>query len=376
MGWFPEQAGGLNRFYYDCTRYMPQFGVEIHGLVAGSANIMHGSSSQIEAFAPLNSPLLQRWRGVRQAAHRVLIGKEYPIVVSHFALYTFPVLDQLGGRPLVIHFHGPWALEGRVEGGKTIANWFKWMLEQTVYRRAVSFIVLSEAFRNILHQEYWVPLERIHVVPGGIDLERFDTTLLRHQARAKLGWSQDRPIIIAVRRLAHRMGLENLIAAIDKVRKRYPDVLLLIAGKGVYSSTLEQAISELELTNQVSLLGFVPEDQLCRVYRAADFSVIPTVALEGFGLSVIESLAAGTPVLGTPVGGIPEILRPLSEDLVLNGSTTEQLAQGILEALSGQRKLPGSQECKAYVQEHYAWPVVARQIKYIYQSALDRKTPL
>jgi glycosyltransferase involved in cell wall biosynthesis len=375
MGWFPEQAGGLNRFYYDCTRYMPQVGVEIRGLVAGSVSILHGSSSQIEAFAPLNSSLTQRWRGARQAVHRVLTDEEYPLVVSHFALYTFPVLDQLGGRPLVMHFHGPWALEGRVEGGKTIANWFKGALEQTVYRRAGSFIVLSEAFRNILYQEYGVPLERIYVIPGGVDAERFDTTLFCNQARAKLGWPQDRPIILAVRRLAHRMGLENLIAAVDKVRKRYPDVLLLIAGKGVLRSTLQVQIEELELSEHVRLLGFVSDQQLGLAYRAADFSVVPTVALEGFGLIVVESLAAGTPVLGTPVGGIPEILRPFSEDLVLEGSTADQLAQGILEALSGQRKLPSSQECEAYVRAHYTWPVIARRIKSIYQSALDGKTP-
>jgi glycosyltransferase involved in cell wall biosynthesis len=374
MGWFPEQAGGLNRFYYDCMRYMPQVGVEIHGLVAGSVGILQGSNSQIEAFAPLNSPLLQRWHGVRQVANRLLTDEEYPLVVSHFALYTFPLLDRLGERPLVMHFHGPWALEGRVEVGKTIANWFKWALEQRVYRRAVSFIVLSEAFRNILHQKYGVPWERIHVIPAGVDAERFDTTLLCSEARANLGWPQDRRIILTVRRLVHRMGLENLIAAADKVRKGYPDVLLLIAGKGVLSSTLQAQIEELELTEHVRLLGFVSDQQLSLAYRAADFSIVPTVALEGFGLIVVESLAAGTPVLGTPVGGIPEILRPFSEELVLEGSTTDQLAQGILEAFSGVRKLPSSKDCEAYVRAHYAWPVIARQIKSIYQSALDEKT--
>jgi glycosyltransferase involved in cell wall biosynthesis len=85
-------------------------------------------------------------------------------------------------------------------------------------------------------------------------------------------------------------------------------------------------------------------------------------------------LAAGTPVFGTPVGGIPEILQPLSENLVFGGTSAEQLAQGIIEALSGQRKLPNHEVCKAYVQEHYAWPVIAQQIKAVYQCALDDKT--
>lgn len=370
MGWFPEQAGGLNRVYYDCTRYLPQVGVQIQGLVVGSAEVSQTSGGQIHAFAPSNFPLWQRWHRVRQAVHRILAEDEYPLVVSHFALYTFPVLDCLGHQPLVMHFHGPWALESVVEGSSALATWLKKNLEQATYCRAAYFIVLSEAFRKILHQEYQVPLEQIHVIPGGVDTNRFDTTLTRTDARLKLGWSQNRLIILAVRRLARRMGLENLIVAADEVRRHYPEVLFLIAGKGPLGSDLQVQIEELRLTEHVQLIGYVPEQQLGLAYRAASLSVVPTLALEGFGLTVVESLAAGTPVLGTPVGGIPEILRPFSEDLLLEGSTAKQLAQGILDSLSGQRQLPTSQACEAYIQENYAWPVTARRIKSVYQTAL------
>lgn len=373
LNWFPEQPGGLDRVYYHCARYLPQVGVEIRGLVAGSANVAGDSNGQVQAFAPRESSLWLRWYKVRQAVHQLLLEEEFHLVVSHFALYTFPVLDQLGGRPVVMHFQGPWALESRLEGASAVAAWSKWMLEWTVYQQITSFIVLSEAFRNILHREYRVPLERIHVVPPGVDVEGFDTTITRHEARVKLGWSQDRPIILTVRRLVRRMGLENLVAAMEQVRNYHPDALLLIAGKGSLGPTLQAQIEELGLNEHVHLLGFVPDQHLGLAYRAADFSVMPTIALEGFGLTIIESLANGTPVLGTPVDSIPEILRPFSEDLVLEGSSTQHLAQGILEVLSGQRQLPDSQKCETYVRQNYAWPVIARRIKSVYQTALDSK---
>ena len=258
-----------------------------------------------------------------------------------------------------------------MEKPKPVAIWIKKQIEKAVYRRSSQFIVLSQTFRDILHQEYRVPLEKIQIIPGGVDIDRFNINLSPTQARQQLNWHPDRPTIFCIRRLAKRMGLENLITAMIQVRDRYPDILLYIAGKGSLAETLQTQIEELELTENVKLLGYVPDEQLPLCYRAANFSVVPTVALEGFGLIVVESLAAGTPVLGTPIGGIPEILRPFSEDLVFEGYQPEQLARGIIETLSGDRILPNSQACLNYVQENYNWHKIAQQIKLVYQSALN-----
>ncbi|MBW4520323.1 MAG: glycosyltransferase family 4 protein [Scytolyngbya sp. HA4215-MV1] len=370
MGWFPEQPGGLNRFYYNCTHHLPQVGIEMYGLVAGSNAVRMDSHGYVQVFAPRESSLLTRWRGLRRSVRQTLQVDDPALVASHFALYTFPVLDQLGDRPLVMHFHGPWALEGCVEGNLLFTTRLKKVLEQITYRRATHFIVLSQAFREILHQVYQVPLQQIHIIPSGIDIAMPVDQPTRAQAREKLGWAQDRTIVFAVRRLAHRMGLENLIRSIAEVRLFHPDILLLIGGKGLLMPVLQKLIDELDIQDYVKLLGFVPDHELGLAYRAANCSIVPTVALEGFGLTVLESLAAGTPVLGTPVGGIPEILRPLSEDLVLAGSTAEDLSDGIHEALIGDRSLPDQVVCQDYVRQNYSWQGVAQQIKAVYQTAL------
>ena len=375
MGWFPEQTGGLNRFYYDCTRHLPAAGVKMRGLVTGSNQVFQESHGQVQVFAPQQVSLLKRWQGLRSSVQRLLKEEDLPLVVSHFALYGFPILNLIGDRPLVVHFQGPWALESQVEGHSTVNIWMKKTLEQKHYQRANKLIVLSTAFRDLLHQTYHISLDRIHVVPPGVDLDRFAFSGSRQNARLQLGWDLDRPIIFATRRLVKRTGLENLVSAMSAVRQRYPDALLLIAGKGELAKTLQQQIESLDLTNHVRLLGFVSEDQLTLAYRAADFSIMPTLSFEGFGLSMIESLASGTPVVGTPVGAIPEVLRPLSDDLVFEGSSTEHLAQGILEILSGQRSLPDAETCRAYVKDHYAWSVVAQQIKAVYSAALSAPSP-
>jgi Glycosyltransferase Family 4 len=113
-----------------------------------------------------------------------MIGSElrknhFALVASHFALYTLPVLDLIRPYPLVIHFQGPWASEGSVEGGGGLNTKVKYALERAVYRRGTRFITLSEAFRDILHHLYKVPRECIHVVPAGVETRRFVTTLTR-----------------------------------------------------------------------------------------------------------------------------------------------------------------------------------------------------
>jgi len=369
MHWVQEDAGGLNRVYYDLLENLPAVGVEVKGLVAGRPSVIQESNGVVESFAPIQSSLLTRYFELRKAVKKQL--KNHDLIVSHFALYTFPLLSDIKDNPIVTHFQGPWALECKEESKSSISNLLRRKLEYICYQKSRHFIVLSDSFKQILHREYEVPLEKIHVIPPGVDFNKFNVSLSKLEARLHLGWNPERPTMLVVRRLARRMGLENLITAMKEVTRQQPDALLLIAGKGELATALAAQIRELGLHNNVKLLGFVADADLPIAYCAADFSIVPTVALEGFGLIVTESLAAGTPVLGTPIGGIPEILRPLSENLVFEGTESYYLASGILDVLKGARKLPSSEDCQTYVQKNYNWSSISNRVKQVYEKALQ-----
>lgn len=167
------------------------------------------------------------------------------------------------------------------------------------------------------------------------------------------------------------MGLHNLIVAMRDVVRTYPDVLLLIAGTGQLQQELEQSIRSNHLSRHIRMLGAISDGMLPLLYRAADFSIVPTVAYEGFGLILLESLAAGTPVLGTPVGAIPGVLAPLSQSLLLEGTSPQHITDGIQEALSGRRILPSMQTCEAYSAANHAWPMIARKVHTVYRDVLN-----
>ena len=370
MGWLPEQPGnGLDRMYHNLVRSLPAAGIEVRGLVAGTNRVADDSGGAVHAFASDTAPLFSRLTAVRQSVRAVLEEEQVDLVAAHFALYAAPILDLLGDRPLVVHFHGPWALESGAEGESGLRTQTKKLLEGLVYRRATRCIVLSDAFRDVLVREYRVPRHRIARVPGGVDVDRFDTGLSRLEARRRLNWPVDRPLLLSVRRLAHRMGLESLIDALGIVREDHPEVLLHIAGLGPLRAALQRRIEDAGLTDHVRLLGFVPDEDLPLAYRAADVSIVPTVTLEGFGLITIESLAAGTPVLVTPVGGLPEAVSELSPSLVLQGRSPSSLAAGIHNALSHPHRLPAPADCQAYARRRFGWDAIARQTRAVYEAA-------
>lgn len=368
MGWFPQQAGGLNRVYYNLMKYLPGVGVDVRGLVTGEKTQLEAEG--IEFFAPTTAPLISRWKAARKSAKQLLESESFSIISSHFALYTFPSLDLIRSRPFVVHFHGPWASEGKVEKPGSRLDRIKMLLENTVYRRADRLIVLSRAFSKVLQTQFGITEDRIRIVPGGVDIRSFETTVSRCEARERLGWPVDRPILLTVRRLARRMGLENLVSAIEIVRRQVPEVLLYMAGTGPLAEELQRRVKAAGLENHVRFLGYVKEEQLPLVYRAADLSVVPTVTLEGFGLITVESLASGTPVLVTPVGGLPEVVRDLSPNLIFPDQRVEKMAEYLTGSLTGEFPLPDEAACRAYARSNFDWPVIASRTREIYEEVL------
>lgn len=369
MEWFDEKPGGLNRVYYELVRHLPAVGVDVRGLVVGTERVLVESQGRVAGVVAHGAPLPLRLRRLRAEAASLLREDPGAIVVGHFALYMAPLLGLLRDprRRFVCHFQGPWGQEATAERARGVVPRVKTIIERAVYQRANACIVLSGAFGRILHESFGVPWERIHVIPGGVDCDRFDIDASRAECRARLEWPADRRIVLSVRRLTHRMGLSQLVASVGALRQRVPDVLVLIAGQGPLEEELRTQIQRAGLEDHCRLAGFIGEADLPAAYRAADLTVVPTVALEGYGLVVPESLAAGTPTLVTPVGGLPETVAGLSDALVLTEASAPAIAQGLGDALTGAVPLPTADECRAYARRRNDWRVVAERVRRVYE---------
>ncbi|MBW8770121.1 MAG: glycosyltransferase family 4 protein [Gemmatimonadetes bacterium] len=369
MQWFGEDAGGLNRVYAHLIAELARTGVDIHGLVAGTDDVARASRGLVHAFAPPSAPLVPRLRALRAAARAWLRDRPDAVVVSHFAMHALPVLSQLGAHPFVVHFQGPWAAESRVEGAGALSVFARATVESVVYRRASHAIVLSTAFRDILAREYRVPNDRIHVIPGGVDVDRFAIAASPAECRRTLGWPTDRPIVLCVRRLVRRVGVDTLIEAANVLRTRVPDALVLVAGTGPLRAELEARVAALGLEQHVRFLGFLADDALPTAYRAADLTVVPSAALEGFGLITVESLAAGTPCVVTPVGGLTDVVTPIAPQLVTDTPSAGDIGTLLAAALRGDIPVPTARQCESFARRDHDWPVVAARVRQVYETA-------
>jgi glycosyltransferase involved in cell wall biosynthesis len=367
LGWFPKNPGGLERYIYELTHKLAanQDQVELCGvgLPVNADNV----PIKLTNLAFPDSSICQRLWSIRTNFQKTRISKPDAINL-HFALYSFPILDLLPkGIPVTFNFHGPWASESKQENvDKKLSIFLKhWLIEKNTYKRCDRFIVLSQAFGNILHQQYQIPWEKIHVIPGGVDIHHFQANLSPQAARTQLNWPQSRHILFTSRRLVKRMGIDKLLEAIAIIKPRIPDVWLAIAGRGHMQATLQQQVSELGLEDNVKFLGFLPDEQLPIAYQAADLTVMPSQSFEGFGLAIIESLACGTPVLCTPVGGMPEILQKFSPDLITDSINVSSIAQKLEQVLLKEIAIPAREECRQYTVTNYDWTNIAQEIRQV-----------
>ena len=200
-------------------------------------------------------------------------------------------------------------------------------LERSVIKRSHHVVTLSRYMMDRLRAHHPIPSEKTSRLIGAVDTQRFARIHSIAEARQRLDWPMGPTILLTVRNLEPRMGVENLLEAISHTQKR--DHHLYVVGRGSLQNFLETKTRDLDIESTVTFLGSVSDDVLPLMYQAADIFVLPTRELEGFGLVTVEALASGCPVIATPIGGSPEILRPLDPSLLTRGTSPEDIREAL-----------------------------------------------
>jgi glycosyltransferase involved in cell wall biosynthesis len=250
--------------------------------------------------------------------------------------------------------------------------------ERLTIRRCAAVLVLSEFMSRRVRSFHGIASDKVRLIPGAVDIERFrppPNRAARDAIRKRLGLPENTDVLFTVRNLVPRMGLPALLEAVPLMRQGGHDLVLLIGGEGPLRPELAAMIERLGLANHVRLVGFVPESTLPEYYQAADLVLLPTHELEGFGLVTVEALACGTPVVGTPVGAIPEVLGRIDPALITGGCDPVSLATSIGRMLRRFHRYPGEQERlsavgRRLVEKEYTWSRHSEQLEAVLQATI------
>ena len=201
--------------------------------------------------------------------------------------------------------------------------------EKRTYRLADQIVCDCEDTRKVLLERYGIAREKTRVIHIAVDSEKF----------FPLGLDKKPNTVVYIGRIDTRKGIEFLIRSMPLVVEEIPEAKLTIGGKGCDLEKMKALVRKLGLERNVDFLGFVPEDQLNRLYNEAQVAAVPSV-FEGFGITVIEALAAGTRVVGTDTDGVRETVQSGDNGRLAPYGDCRAFADAIVAELKNPRSAP------------------------------------
>jgi D-inositol-3-phosphate glycosyltransferase len=269
---------------------------------------------------------------------RALMGTSYDVIHSHYWLS-----GRLGllfadhwGVPLVSTFHTLAQLKNRVaESAAEREQAVRYEIERRTMDGSDRIVALTATDRQQMVRHYG-DLAPITVIPGGVDLERF-IPRPQAQARAELGLQADDKILLFVGRIQRLKGLEVLLRAFARLSD-LPARLLVVGGQPGTShesreiARLQHLATRLGIDARTTFVGAVAHERLPLYYAAADATVMPS-SYESFGLVAVESLACGTPLVATRVGGLTSIVRDGETGLLVPWRDADLFAERLRQVL-------------------------------------------
>lgn len=374
---FPPHIGGIEKVADEQCKRLTKLGYQVSVLTSkiSKKNECHAKGIKVFSYSNLN------------IAERV--GIPYP-VLSFKAYKDFAEVIK---KCDIVHAHGHAYMSSYIAckvaekykkpfiltQHNTFIDYQSWLnIVEHLNDWTVGRVVLKGSNRVIVvsrkTMEYVLKLgadiSRISVMHNGVDTNFFHPAN-REESRDKLGLPKNRPLILTIRRLVYKNGLDTFIESASLLTRECSDLLFVVIGKGPNRKLIEKRVRELGIENNVRLTGFVPEKLLPLYYNAADYFVIPSSSGEGLPLVLLEAMACGLPVIGTSVGGTPEIVEDMRNGVLVPPRNPKALAKTISKFLSNKELGPAiGEEARKTVEDKFTWEENVRRLQNVYDEFL------
>jgi glycogen(starch) synthase len=307
-------------------------------------------------------------RGALAVADRVApeVVHAHDWLVAHAAT----TLKHHLGVPLVATVHATEA--GRHQG------WLPDGLNRSIH--TVEWWLTYEARRVVTCSEYmrWevtrlfdLPPDKVTPIPNGVAPARVDPDAVA-AVRRRYG---DAPLLVFAGRLVYEKGLQDVLGALPRLRRRHPGLRLVVAGEGPESENLRARARALRLGRAVDWIGFVDPQQLAALTAAADCALVPSI-YEPFGMVALEAAAAGTPLVVADTGGLKELVRHGATGLRFTPGDVTGLADAVSLLLRDEVLARRLVRAGRSALADYAWPAIAARTVQEYERAVREERAL
>ncbi len=230
---------------------------------------------------------------------------------------------KVSGKPLIVHVHS-------TEFDRTTGNINKdiYKIEKEGMEAADGVIAVSQFTKDLIIKHYGIPAEKIQVVHNGIEKE-LDPRIILEGKPINRFKEMGYKIVLFVGRITVQKGPDYFIKVADLVLKYYPKAIFVVVGSGEMEHQIIEQAATLGISDKVLFAGYLRGEELKKVYKMADLFVMPSVS-EPFGLTALESVVNGAPVLISNQSGVSEVL---THALKVDFWDIEEMANKILAVL-------------------------------------------
>jgi len=303
------------------------------------------------------TPVFLYWAAKKLARKLASKLQDVALIDAH---YCYP--DGVAAAKLAKTLNKPLIITARGSDINLIPDYAKpkKMIAQS-FDIADGIITVSGALKEKIVGVFGVNQEQVRVLRNGVDTVFFKP-LDRGKCRIELGLHGD--TLLSVGNLVDIKGHDLAIKAVAQL----PDVNLLIAGDGPDRAKLEQLCLQLGVQNRVVFLGVLSQEQLIFYYNVAD-ALLLLSSHEGLANVLLESIACGTPVIASSVGGTPEIVRSAEAGILLNERTVESAIEGINHLFNNP---PEREDTRRYA-EKFSWDETTQGQCRLFDEVISKK---
>jgi len=371
----PPLVGGGGYHVYNLTKELAKKGVDVTVFTLNNGNTIPIKKTKVETH-------FGRVKVFRVPAFRIpktnyliapnlitLLLKENPDIIHAHGHQVFTsdaasVASKIKKIPLILTLHG----FPRGFNKLTHKAYFNLIGKETL-KRAQKIISVS----RIVAQEFkaiGIPEEKIAIVPNGVDLEEYKQLPVGNFFRERLGIKENEKLVLTIGRLEEMKGFQYLIKALPSILEEVGSTKLLIAGPDFdYGAKLKKLAEETKVKDNVIFYGPINGKEKFEAFSAADIVAVPSL-YEGFGMLLLEAMAAGKPLVATYTGAAPELIQNGKNGILANLGDAEDLAGKVVKLLSDNQLMSLiSQESRKTV-EAFDWEKISELIHKLYIDCL------